>query len=100
MHNNAGLSGNGIIENKITYACGNWLPLTKKSTTFLTYFSSSYKKIQKAVISKSKIQKENPFRFFYEGFPTAYSMQNWNLWNKNFLFQKIQRNGIIKHCSS
>ena len=26
--------------------------------------------------SKSKIQKENPFRFFYEGFPTAYSMQN------------------------
>ena len=50
MHNNAGLSGNGIIENKITYACGNWLPLTKKSTTFLTYFSSSYKKIQKAVI--------------------------------------------------
>ena len=28
------------------------------------------------VLPKSKIQKENPFRFFYEGFPTAYSMQN------------------------
>ena len=29
-----------------------------------------------AVSPKSKIQKENPFRFLYEGFPTAYSMQN------------------------
>ena len=33
-------------------------------------------KKNKEVNPKSKIEKENPFRFFYEGFPTAYSMQN------------------------
>ena len=40
-----------------------------------------------SIQAKSKIQKENPFRLFYEGFPTAYSMQNWN-WNKKISFKK------------
>ena len=51
MHNDAGLSGNGIIENEITNECGSCIiTIDYKVNNFLTYFSSSYKKFQKALM--------------------------------------------------
>ena len=43
-----------------------------------------------SIQAKSKIQKENPFRLFYDGFPTAYRMQNLK-WNKKILSKNLKK---------
>ena len=60
----------------ITPAFKSTRVLSEKKMTYMAKKLVKSKYIEILVKSKSKIQKENPFRFFYEGFPTAYSMQN------------------------